>query len=203
MLSIIDDFLQQPFPPEQLDILTVTWIKMYAFLNCNYSLKDIVCLLLGRVCVSAQHRAVLFSRRGEKWPLCVCCIFLPTFMAAGCCVLLLPFVGAFLQCSLLHSWQIVCRGRFSAVQQPLRLHLSISSCFASVNIPLRGSCVWREIPAKHRAWSESMNHAWTCAGNTPFSLWIVISGWIPQPCKCFVLSMYWYICAGNDASIQS
>lgn len=31
------------------------------------------------------------------------------------CVLLLPFVGVFLQCSLVHSSQIVCRGRFSAV----------------------------------------------------------------------------------------
>lgn len=145
-----------------------SWIALVLKILCVFYWEECVWVL--RIEPSSSVEG------GKKWPLCVCCILLPTFMAAGCCVLLLPFVGAFLQCSLLHSWQIVCRGRFSAVQQPLRLHLSISPCFASVNIPLRGTCVWREIPAKHRAWSESMNHAWTCAGNTPFSLWFVISG---------------------------
>ena len=149
--------------------------------------------------MSAQNRAVLFSRRGEKWPLCVCCVFLPTFMAAGCCVLLLPFVGAFLQCSLLRSWQIVCRGRFSAVQQQLRLYLSISSCFAPVNILLCGCCVWREIPVKHRSWSESMNHAWTWAGNTLFSLWFC-NFWVDTTTlqvlcsQCVLIHLCWEWC---------
>lgn len=95
MLSIIDDVLQQPFPPEQLDILTVTLIKMYAFLNCT-SVKDIVCLLLGRVCVSAQNRAVLFSRRGEKMASVCLLHFPPYFHGSWLLCSLAPLCGSFL-----------------------------------------------------------------------------------------------------------
>lgn len=53
---------------------------------------------------------------GGKMASVCCCVFPPSFHGGWLlCVLLLPFVEAFLQCSLLHSWQIECRGRFSAV----------------------------------------------------------------------------------------
>lgn len=142
------------------------------------SVEDFVSFIGMLVCLWVLRIEQSSPVKGGKMASVRCCFFLPPFMAAGCCVLLLPFVGVSLQCSLVHSWQTVCRGRFSAVHSsssgftfiisyPLAFHQSV---------PRLVSIVRGGIPAKHCSWSESMNHALTCNGNKSFSIWFVISG---------------------------
>lgn len=125
-----------------------------------------MCVLLGWLC--AENRAV---EEGGKNGLCVLLRFFPASFHGGwlLCVLLLPFVGAFLQCSLLHSWQMcvcvcveVALAQFTAAASPYNI-LFISQ-YTSAFFVQRGNSSPCSCP-------ESMNHAWTCAGNTPFSLW--------------------------------
>lgn len=137
----------------------------------------------------AWNRAVIFSRRGKNG-LCVVAFSASFHGVWLLCFLLLPFVEAFLQCSILHSWQIVCRGRFSATHSSssgFTLQDRIASLFIS-QYPsfVRGEIPFNHFPVKQCSWSESMNHTFTCAGNTQFSLWFVISGLIITGAfKCF------------------
>lgn len=142
-----------------------------------------------------------FSVEGEKMASVLHFPLFP-FMAADSGVLLLPFVGASSQCSLLLSCQIVCRGRFSAVHSSSSGWFTLHPCLPSYTSVDNHSLVARsgeflQTPPSQKVLTWKNESCFFCVLEIPHTFTMIYTlrfdGLFPAPGCNWCLYVYIYI----------